>query len=148
MTLSSTPSPPSIGRRRFLQAGLCGVAGVVLYPGEIERHWIDVTHHDLFLPGLSPGMHGMRIVQLSDIHLDEYTEPYFLRQVVDRVNRLQPDAVFLTGDYVSDILGNKSFAFGAAWQCAQILHEIQCKKIYAILGNHDLAVGAGEVREL
>jgi hypothetical protein len=145
MTLSSTPSPPSIGRRRFLQAGLCGVAGVVLYPGEIERHWIDVTHHDLFLPGLSPGMHGMRIVQLSDIHLDEYTEPYFLRQVVDRVNRLQPDAVFLTGDYVSDILGNKSFAFGAAWQCAQILHEIQCKKIYAILGNHDLAVGAGEV---
>jgi hypothetical protein len=145
MTLSSSPSLPPIGRRRFLQAGLFGAAGVVLYPGEIERHWIDVTHHEFVLPGLAPGMNGMRIVQLSDIHLDEYTEPYFLRQVIDRVNQLQPDMVFLTGDYISDILGNRKFATGAAWQCAEILHEIQCKMTYAILGNHDVAVDAGEV---
>jgi predicted MPP superfamily phosphohydrolase len=145
MTLSSSPSLSPIGRRRFLQAGLFGAAGAVLYPGEIERHWIDVTHHDFILPGLAPGMNGMRIVQLSDIHLDEFTEPYFLRQVIDRVNRLQPDVVFLTGDYVSDMLGNKKYAVGAAWQCAEILHEIQCKRTYAILGNHDIAVDAGEV---
>jgi hypothetical protein len=145
MTSSSSPSPPPIGRRRFLQAGLCGAAGVVLYPGEIERHWIDVTNREFFLRGLSPGMNGMRVVQLSDIHLDDFTEPYFLRQVVDRVNRLQPDAVFLTGDYVSDILGNQKFSIGAAWQCAHILSAIQCKRIYAILGNHDIAVDANQV---
>jgi hypothetical protein len=145
MTSSSSPSPPPIGRRRFLQAGLCGAAGVVLYPGEIERHWIDVTTREFFLRGLSPGMNGMRVVQLSDIHLDDFTEPYFLRQVVDRVNRLQPDAVFLTGDYVSDILGNQKFSIGAAWQCAHILSAIQCKRIYAILGNHDIAVDANQV---
>ena len=118
---------------------------MVLYPGEIERHWIDVTHHEFILPGLSPGMNGMRVVQLSDIHLDEYTEPYFLRQVIDRVNQLHPDMVLLTGDYISDILGNRKYATGAAWQCAEILHEIQCKMTYAILGNHDVAVDAGEV---
>ena len=118
---------------------------MVLYPGEIERHWIDVTQHEFILPGLSPGMNGMRVVQLSDIHLDEYTEPYFLRQVIDRVNQLQPDMVILTGDYISDILGNRKYAVGAAWQCASILHEIQCKMTYAILGNHDVAVDAGEV---
>jgi len=145
MTLSASPSQLPIGRRRFLQASLCGAAGAVLYPGEIERHWIDVTHHDSVLPGLAPGMNGMRIVQLSDIHLDEYTEPYFLRQVVDRVNRLKPDAVFLTGDFVSDILGNRNFALGAARQCAQILSGIQSKSVYAILGNHDVAVDAKAV---
>jgi predicted MPP superfamily phosphohydrolase len=145
MTLSSSSSPQPVGRRRFLQAGLCGAAGVVLYPGEIERHWIEVTNREFILPGLSPGMDGMRVVQLSDIHLDEFTEPYFLRQVVDRVNRLQPDMVFLTGDYVSDMLGNKAYAIKAAWQCADILREIQCKRIYAILGNHDIAVDAKEV---
>jgi len=145
MTLSSSPSKPPLGRRRFLQASLCGAAGMVLYLGEIERHWIEVTHHESLLPGLAPGLNGMRVVQLSDIHLDEYTEPYFLREVVDRVNRLQPDAVFLTGDYVSDMLGNKSFAIGAAGQCAQILSGIQCKKVYAILGNHDVAVDANAV---
>jgi len=147
MTLSSSPSQLPIGRRRFLQASLCGAAGLVLYPGEIERHWIDVTHHDAVLPGLAPGMNGLRIVQLSDIHLDEYTEPYFLREVVDRVNQLQPDAVLLTGDFVSDILGNRNFAIGAAWQCAKILSGIQCKRVYSILGNHDVAVDPKQVTE-
>jgi len=118
---------------------------MALYTGEIARHWIDVTHREFVLPGLPPSMSGMRVVQLSDIHLDEYTEPYFLREVVDRVNRLQPDVVLLTGDYVSDMLGNKGFAIGAARQCAQILSGIQCKRVYSILGNHDVAVDAKQV---
>jgi len=145
MTPFSSPSQLPIGRRRFLQASLCGVAGMALYTGEIERHWIEVTHHESVLPGLAAGLSGMRVVQLSDIHLDEYTEPFFLREVIDRVNRLQPDVVFLTGDFVSDMLGNKSLAIGAARQCAQLLSGIQCKRVYAILGNHDVAVDAKQV---
>ncbi len=42
----------------------------------------------------------MRIAQISDIHMDDFTEPFFLRHVVDRINRIKPDAVFLTGDFV------------------------------------------------
>ena len=90
-----------ITRRRFLLAGACAGAGLALYAGEIERHWIEITHRDVFIPGLPQAFDGFRVAQLSDIHLDEYTEPFFLRDAVRHINRLNPDAVFLTGDYVT-----------------------------------------------
>ena len=77
-------------------------AVLALYSGEVERHWVDVVQRDIALPGLPAAFDGYRIAQVSDIHMDEYTEPFFLRQVIDRVNQLQPDAVALTGDFVSD----------------------------------------------
>lgn len=134
-----------MSRRRFIKAGLLGGAGLALYSGELERHWIEVTQIDILLHRLPAAFDGWRIAQISDIHMDEYSEPFFLRHAIEKINRMEPDAVFLTGDYVSDgPLGN-SFARGAAWRCARILRELRCGKVYAILGNHDVSVGANEV---
>ena len=145
MALFDFPHPQPIARRRFLQAGIVGAAALALYSGEIERHWIEISRHDVFLPGLSPAFNGLRIVQLSDIHMDEYTEPFFLRRVIDRINRIAPDAVVLTGDYVSRGLASTHFTIGAAWQCANILNTLNCRQRYAVLGNHDVVVGAQQV---
>jgi predicted MPP superfamily phosphohydrolase len=145
MAFFQSLSKPSIPRRRFLKGGFYSAAGLAIYAGEVERHWVEVTEHDISLTGLPKVFEGMRVAQLSDIHLDEFTEPAFLRHVVERVNRLRADIVLLTGDYVSDGLSSRKFAIGAAWQCANILAEFECKKVYAILGNHDVAVGAEEV---
>jgi predicted MPP superfamily phosphohydrolase len=134
-------------RRRFLKAGIYGAAGLALYSGEVARHWIEVTHHDMPLAGLPDVFDGMKVVQLSDIHMDEYTEPFFLERVVERTNQLNPDAVFLTGDYVSHGPLPKKYGTGAAWQCANILNKLSCRDRYAILGNHDLGVGAEAVIE-
>jgi predicted MPP superfamily phosphohydrolase len=60
---------------------------------------------------------------------------------VDVINRMQPDAVFLTGDYVSYGPRSNDFALGAAWQCGKILKGLECKVRYAVLGNHDVIVG-------
>jgi uncharacterized protein len=145
--LSSSIRP--LTRRGFLKAGLCGAAGLALYSGEIERHWIEVTEHEVHLRGLSAAFDGMRIAQLSDIHLDNLTEPFFLRHVVERINRIKPDAVFLTGDFVTARFHAKAastkFARDAAWQCAGILRGLESKALYAVLGNHDIGVGAEEV---
>jgi uncharacterized protein len=84
----------------------------------------------------------MRVVQLSDIHLDEYTEPYFLRHVwLTESTVCSPMRFFSPATLSATCSATKSFAIGAAWQCAQILSGIQCRKVYAILGNHDVAVG-------
>jgi hypothetical protein len=145
MALFSSFPRPSMSRRRFIKAGLLGGAGLALYSGELERHWIEVTQIDILLHRLPAAFDGWRIAQISDIHMDEYSEPFFLRHAIEKINRMEPDAVFLTGDYVSDgPLGN-SFARGAAWRCARILRELRCGKVYAILGNHDVSVGANEV---
>lgn len=149
MASSLPPSTRLTSRRHFLTAGLCGVAGLALYSGEIERHWVEVSHRDVYLPGLSAAFDGIRIAQISDIHMDEFTEPFFLRHVIDRINQIKPDAIFITGDFVTSTMvmdvGTTRFARGAAWQCANILNGLECKALYASLGNHDINVGAKQV---
>jgi predicted MPP superfamily phosphohydrolase len=136
-----------ITRRRFLTASACACAGLALYAGEIERHWIEITRRDAFLSGLPAAFDGFRVAQLCDIHLDEFTEPFLLRDAVNHINRLNPDAVFLTGDFVTCELLPRKFAMGAAWQCANLLNQLECPRRYAILGNHDVMIGKIAVTE-
>ncbi len=137
----------NITRRRFLVTSACASAGLALYGGEIERHWIETTHYDVFLPGLHSAFDGFRIAQLSDIHLDEYTEPFFVRDAVHHINGMKPDAVFLTGDFVTNGLISKKFSISSAWQCANLLNQLECAHRYAILGNHDVMISRELVTE-
>src|SRR5690348_14335087 len=91
-----------ISRRSFLKAAGAACIGVPLYAAEISRHEISVERRTIQLNRLPEPFHGFKIVQISDFHYAEYTEPYFLRDVVDHVNRLNPDAVFFNGDYVTE----------------------------------------------
>jgi predicted MPP superfamily phosphohydrolase len=143
---AENPSPRRpITRRRLLKAGLLGAAGLALYSGEIERHWIDIVQTGVALPNLPAAFEGARILQLSDIHMDQYTEPSFLRRVVHQIDLLQPDAILLTGDFVSEGPASEEFAIGAAWQCANILSQLKCRQLYAVLGNHDVSIGSEAV---
>ncbi len=135
------PSRRILTRRNFLKVSACGVAGLAVYGVEIDRHWLEVSNYEVHLPGLPAEFDGFRAVQLSDIHIDEFTEPYFVRNAVDHINRLAPDAVFLTGDFVTHQIAPEKFAEGSAWQCANILATLKCPSRYAIFGNHDVLVG-------
>ncbi|MGA2538145.1 MAG: metallophosphoesterase [Terracidiphilus sp.] len=123
-----------------MTAGVSGAAGLGLYSTAIARHWIEVTHRDIHLAGLAAAFDGLRIVQLSDIHMDEFTEPFFLREVIEHTNRLQPDLILVTGDFVSSEISSRHFAIGSAWQCANMLTALTCGQVYAVLGNHDVYV--------
>lgn len=147
MAFPLPPSHPLFTRRAFLKAGFLGVAGLAFYSGELERHWIEVTHRDIFLRGLPDAFEGMRIAQLSDIHMDDFTEPFFLHQAIDRINTLHPDAVLLTGDFVTAGGWAEKISHGAAWQCASLLGGLLSKPLYAVLGNHDHDVGAKKVAD-
>jgi predicted MPP superfamily phosphohydrolase len=147
MTVSGTLSKARITRRRFLLGSACAGAGLALYGGEIERHWIEVTHRDVFLPGLAQAFDGFRIAQLSDIHLDNFTEPFFLRDAVRHINGMNPDAVFLTGDFVTKGLLPRRLSITSAWQCANLLNRLECPHRYAVLGNHDVLISREVVTE-
>lgn len=149
MTVEVSDSPPrvQISRRHFLVASACAGAGLALYAGEVERHWLEITRRDVLLPGLSRSLDGYRIAQLSDIHLDEFTEPFFLHDAVNRINRMNPDAVFLTGDFVTHQFLPEKLAIDSGWQCARILTGLRCTNRYAILGNHDIMVGRAPMIE-
>ena len=132
-------------RRTFLVGSGALVAGLGLYSSLIARHEISVHSQTILVDNLPTAFVGHRIVQLSDFHLEEFTEPYFLERVVDHVNRLAADTVLLTGDFITRGSLNFIFEHHAAMRCAEILATIRCAQKFAVLGNHDVAVNASMV---
>ncbi|MEO6910028.1 MAG: metallophosphoesterase, partial [Edaphobacter sp.] len=101
MTGSSPDRSPRFTRRHFLIGTGAAAAGFALYSGEISRHEIDLVPRTIAIRNLPTAFNGFRIAQISDIHLDEFTEPFFLERVVRHVNTLATDMVLLTGDFVT-----------------------------------------------
>ncbi len=76
----------------FLAATYGFAAGRLRYT--IER--VDVP-----VANLPPELDGLRIAQLSDIHIGDYMPPHEIARAVDMANSLQSDISFVTGDFVS-----------------------------------------------
>jgi predicted MPP superfamily phosphohydrolase len=73
---------------------LCMVALVQgLRPPEVRRH-------DVAVRGLEPAFAGLRIVQLSDLHLGPFLGPRWVENRVAQVRELRPDLIVITGDLV------------------------------------------------
>jgi predicted MPP superfamily phosphohydrolase len=129
-------------RRGFLAAAGLSATGFAFYTGEIARHAIEIVDRTIHIGNLPAAFHGYRIAQLSDIHYDQFSEPSFIRHAVKLINSLAADLVLFTGDYVTRAPGMYTLTSRHAWLCAEILKEVACPLRYAILGNHDVFVGA------
>jgi predicted MPP superfamily phosphohydrolase len=138
---------PHFTRRAFLGAAAGAFAGLVFYAGEIARHEIEIIYRTLTIPRLPDAFARLKIVQISDIHFEEYTEAAFVEAIVRKVNALDPDLVVLTGDFVSSNPLPRRFNRRLGYHCAEILGRLQCPLRYAILGNHDALVGAHAVTD-
>jgi predicted MPP superfamily phosphohydrolase len=136
------PQPSRFTRRSFLIGTGVTAAGLALYSGEFARHELDIVQRPIAINNLPSSFHGYRIVHLSDIHLDEYTEPFFLEHVVNKVNAIAPDLVLLTGDFITH--GSLTFIAGghAIHRCAEILTTLTAPLRYGVLGNHDVSFGS------
>ncbi|GGG92077.1 metallophosphoesterase [Silvibacterium dinghuense] len=137
METSATQQKPRISRRRFLALSGATALGVPLYAAEVSRHEISVEHVAIRITGLPEAFRGFRILQISDFHYANFTEPFFLRLVVERVNHIQADLVVLTGDFISNNTWARPDILRFAYDCAAHLSHIRCPQRYAIMGNHD-----------
>jgi hypothetical protein len=111
----SQPEPgpaPTMSRRELLARASAGA--VVLTAGStVALGWrsageITLPEVPVRLPRLPRALDGLRIVQLSDLHLGMLADGRFLRDVVQKSNALRPDLVVITGDLVDggvDVLG-------------------------------------------
>jgi predicted MPP superfamily phosphohydrolase len=115
---------------------------MALYAGEIARHELDIVQQPIAITNLPSAFQNYRIVQISDMHLEEFTEPSFLEHVVRQVNNLAPDLVLITGDFITHGAFTYTAGAYAANRCAEILSAITCPLRYGCLGNHDVAAGA------
>jgi predicted MPP superfamily phosphohydrolase len=145
--LSRTRKPSSWTRRSFFFSGLAATAGLAVYANEPARHELEITRQTVLIRRLPPSFDGFRIAQISDLHLEEFTEDFFLRQVVQEVNALKPDLVLITGDFISRGPLPMSLSYNAAARCGEILSALECPERFGVLGNHDFFVGEKIVRD-
>ena len=95
---------------------------------------------------LSQRLSGLRIVQISDLHVGPTIKAGYVRTVVNQVNELKPDLIFFTGDMVDgsvDHLKND----------VEPLRGLKAKYgKYFVTGNHEYYSGVerwvGKVAEL
>ena len=108
-------------------------------PGN-EVFRLELTEKQIELGRLPEELDGLSIVHLSDLHFSGAIDKEYFREVVRRTNQMQPDLIALTGDFVDyprcvdwivDILAPLEATFGA----------------YFVLGNHDLRVDEGGLRQ-
>jgi uncharacterized protein len=134
-------------RRNFLRLAAGSAAGLAFYAGEIARHELEIVYITIKLPRLPDAFAGMKIVQISDFHFEEYTEAAFLKAIVRRVNALAPELVLLTGDFVSSKPLSQHFNIKLGYHCAEILSHIECPLRFAVMGNHDALVSSAAITD-
>ncbi len=103
-----------------------------------------LTAMELTLARLPAAFDGFTIALLSDFHYDEYFSAVPIRSAIEIVNRLHPDLIVLTGDFVTvpifhRQLHNAKRAASAAEPCVTLLAQLHSRLgMVAVLGNHDM----------
>lgn len=112
--------------------------GAVVFALWSARFRLVVERVEVPLAGLGRGLEGLRVVQLSDVHIGESLDRRFLQRVVDRVNALAPDVVVITGDLVDGDVD-------ALREEVEPLRQLRAAMgTYYVIGNHELYWGARE----
>ena len=130
-----------ITRRQLLLSSLGLAALPYPYARWYERHYPVVETVQTPVPHLPSALEGLRVVQLSDLHLSTLNGPDLMHRVVQQVQSLKPDLLLLTGDFVTDHERD-------AAPLAEILAALQPPLgSYASLGNHDYWTDAHTVTQ-
>ncbi len=85
---------------------------------------------------------NVKIVQISDIHFSYNYKISRLRNVLDKIDVINPDYVCIVGDLIDeyDIVSSDEFSFFIDW-----LKRLSSKyKVIVSLGNHDFIVKKGK----
>lgn len=138
-------SEHSPARRAFLYttrtALLFTPAIVTGYGVFIQRVNLSLREQDLMFPGLPQDLHGLRLVQLTDIHLSPYLSERELARAVDIANETRAHVALVTGDLISTSLDPLD-------TCLRQLSRLRADAgVFGCLGNHEIYANAEEYVE-
>lgn len=112
---------------------VAGCVFVVMWWGALfNRTNIEVKNIDVGIYGLPQTFDGLKIAQISDLHLGTFgSDKTFVHNIVHKINSSEPDIVVFTGDLVNR-RSREALPF------VSVLSGIKAKYgVYAVLGNHD-----------
>jgi uncharacterized protein len=120
---------------RLASGGVVGATALVLLAGYFGSRRLVVREVDASVPELPAAFDGVRIAQISDLHVGPQTSRRFLARVATAVGRATPDIIAVTGDVVDDR------AEDVPWYAAAFATLEAPLGVYIIPGNHDIYAG-------
>lgn len=126
-----------MNRRRFIKNAFWSSLGIGflagMYAWQIEPFWLEFVKRKMPIRHLPKELIGKTLMQISDIHVSNRFDYHYLIEAFQEAQKLSPDFVAYTGDYVS-YENEKQFK-----QLNTVLKYIVKGRIatVGVLGNHD-----------
>ena len=122
-------------RRAWLTASataLCAAPAAALCAGILTRKNFEVREVDLKFKNLPKDLRGLRLVQISDIHMGDFFSAADLARAIGAANELRADLAFVTGDLIT-----------TKWDpldaCLRELAKLRASSgVWGCLGNHEM----------
>ena len=135
----------SPARRTYLhttRAALLWTPAIVTgYGVFVERVNLSLREQDLMFPDLPKDLDGLRLVQLSDIHLSPFLSERVLARAVDMANETRSHLALVTGDLISTALDPLD-------ACLRQLSRLRADAgIFGCMGNHEIYANAEDYVE-
>src|ERR1035437_3485558 len=114
-----------------------GIVILIIIGGYINTRTLKIETLNIEIPSRNSSLKELNAVLISDIHLSSINGDGFAKDIVNKINILHPDIVFVGGDLVDDkaaVLREKEIGFSfkdlkAPWG------------VYGITGNHEYING-------
>ena len=135
--------PTAMSRRQFLARATYTYAaagiGLSAYGIWSAERLPSITRRTLVFPDLPPGLNGLRIAHLSDVHAGIHMSEAKMREIVEQTNALGADLIVQTGDMI-DI--SQSFIPDYVRAFRDLRAPLG---VVTVLGNHDRYTGQDAV---
>jgi uncharacterized protein len=110
---------------------LFGAAVAAGLYGVFNASWTRITRTTVRLANLPPAWRGRRAALISDLHLGHVRNGSFLRRMVAKILKEEPDAIFIAGDLYDGTAID-------AQRAAEPLSELVAPHgVYFVAGNHE-----------
>jgi predicted MPP superfamily phosphohydrolase len=110
---------------------LFGAAVVIGICGVFNASWTRITRTTVRLANLPATWRGRRAALISDVHLGHVRNGNFLRRMVAKILKEDPDAIFIAGDLYDGTAID-------AGRAAEPLNELTAPHgVYFVAGNHE-----------
>jgi len=103
-----------------------------------SKYRLVTTKYELFYDNLPQSFDGYKVVQLSDLHMEEYGENN--ERLVEEVTKNKPDIIVFTGDVIN--MSGKKTVDNQSEKLRPFLEDLsKIAPCYFISGNHEWASG-------
>lgn len=132
--------------RRYFFRTVTAAAGAAPFLGAVygfaaERLDYQIRRVEIPIANLPPALDGMKIAQLSDIHLSGYMPRAQVRRAVDMANELGADLAVVTGDFITS-------ASDPLADCIEEIRELRAPLgVWGCNGNHEIYARAEDAAQ-